>query len=40
MSPKGDEVEEILNTGVLEVEVAKEKALMALLGIVEVEDDL
>ena len=40
MRPKGEEVEEILKTGVLEVEVAKEKALMARLGMVEVEEFL
>ena len=38
--PNGEEVEEILKTGVLEVEVAKEKALMARLGMVEVEEFL
>ena len=40
MRPKGEEVEEMLKTGVLEVEVAKEKALMARLGMVEVEEFL
>ena len=38
--PKGDGEVEIERTGMLEVEVAMEKALMARLGIVEVEDTL
>ena len=40
MRPKGEEVEEMLKTGVLEVEVAKLKALMARFGSVEVEETL
>ena len=39
-SPKGEGEVEIERTGMLEVEVAMEKALMARLGIVEVEEDL
>jgi|SRR3990167_5446047 len=38
--PKGDGEVEIERTGMLEVEVAMEKALMARLGIVEVEEVL
>jgi len=40
ISPKGEEVEEMVKTGVLEVEVAMLQALIARLGMVEVEETL
>ena len=40
LSPKGEEGEEMEKTGVLEVEVAMLQALIARLGMVEVEEIL